>query len=120
MAPLSQEPLTKSDAQLVAEACWRAAQVLGLSRDELSAVVGKHRTSIDRSGLDPKTKEGELGLLLLRVYRSLHALCGGDQALMRHWMEQPNHHLSEQAPRLLLSRIEGLNRVANYLDALRG
>lgn len=120
VAPLSQEPLTKSDAQLVAQACGRAAQVLGLSKEELSAVVGKHRTTIDRTGLDPKTKEGELALLLLRLYRSLHALCGGDRDLMRHWMEQPNHHLSEQPPRLLLTRIEGLNRVANYLDALRG
>lgn len=95
VAPLSQESLTKSDAQLVAQACVSAAQVLGLSKEELSAVVGKHRTTIDRTGLDPKTKEGELALLLLRVYRSLHALCGGDRDLMRHWMEQPNHHLSE-------------------------
>jgi hypothetical protein len=54
------------------------------------------------------------------VYRSLHALYGGDQSLMRHWIAQPNHHLGEQPPRLLLARIEGLNRVANYLDALRG
>ena len=120
VAPLSQESLTKSDAQLVAQACVRAAQVLGLSKEELSAAVGKHRTTIDRTGLDPKTKEGELALLLLRVYRSLHALCGGDRDLMRHWMEQPNHHLSEKPPRLLLMRIEGLNHVANYLDALRG
>ena len=120
LAPLSQEPLTNTDAQLVAEACSRAIQVLGLSRDELSAVVGKHRTSIDRTGLDPKTKAGELALLLLRAYRSLHSLFGGDHTLMRHWLEQPNHHLGEQPPRLLLFRIEGLNRVANYLDALRG
>jgi hypothetical protein len=120
LAPLSQEPLTSTDAQLVAEACGRAIQVLGLSRDELSAVVGKHRTSIDRTGLDPKTKAGELALLLLRAYRSLHSLFGGDHTLMRHWLEQPNHHLGEQPPRLLLFRIEGLNRVANYLDALRG
>ena len=120
VAPLSQESLTKSDAQLVAQACVRAAQVLGLSKEELSAVVGKHRTTIDRTGLDPKTKEGELALLLLRVYQSLHALCGGDRDLMRHWIEQPNHHLSEKPPRLLLMRIEGLNHVANYLDALRG
>jgi hypothetical protein len=39
---------------------------------------------------------------------------------MRYGLEQPNHHLGEQPPRLLLVRIEGLNRVANYLDALRG
>lgn len=40
MAPLSKEPLIKSDAQLVAEACVRAAHILGLSRDELSAAAG--------------------------------------------------------------------------------
>ena len=68
VAPLSQESLTKSDAQLVAQACVRAAQVLGLSKEELSAVVGKHRTTIDRTGLDPKTKEGELALLLLLTF----------------------------------------------------
>lgn len=39
---------------------------------------------------------------------------------MRHWMQQPNHHLGDQPPRLLLARIEGLNRMANDLDALRG
>jgi uncharacterized protein (DUF2384 family) len=120
LTPLAQEPSTKSDAQLVAEACSRAAHALGLTRDELSAVVGKHRTSIERTGLDPKTKEGELALLFVRVYRSLHALMGGDQALMRHWMEQPNRHFGEQPPRQLLARVEGLTRVVSYLDALRG
>jgi hypothetical protein len=100
---MSREPLAKSDAQLVAKACGREAQELGLSKEELSAVVGgKHPTTIDRSGLDPKTKEGELALLLLLVDRSLHAHCG------------------EQPPRLLLPRIEGLTRVANYLKALHG
>ena len=41
LVSLSQAPLTKTDAQLVAEACGRAAKALGLSRDELSAVVGQ-------------------------------------------------------------------------------
>ncbi len=81
--------------------------------------MGKHRTSIDRTGLDPNTKEGELALLFLRVYRSLHALFGGDRSLMRHWLEQPNRGLGDQPPRQLLERIEGLTRVANDLDALR-
>lgn len=120
LASIPQEPLAKSDAQLVAEACGRAAQALGLSKEKLSSVVGKHRTTIERSGLDPKTKEGELALLLLRVYRSLHVIYGGDHALMRHWITQPNHAFADQPPLPLLSRIEGLTRVANYLDALRG
>lgn len=120
LSPLCQADDTKLDAQLVAEACGRAAVFLGLSRDEWCAVVGKHRTSIERTGLDPKTKEGELGLLFLRVYRSLHALFGGDRSLMRHWLEQPNRGLGDLPPRQLLERIEGLIRVANSLDGLRG
>ncbi len=117
---MPRSPLAKSDAQLVAEACGRSAQILGLSRQELGTVVGKHPTSIDHSDLDPQTKEGELALLLLEVHRSLHILCGGDQSLVRHWIEQPNRHLNDQSPRLLLARIEGLNRVAGYLEALHG
>ncbi len=107
LAPLPQEPLAKSDAQLVAEACGRAAQVLGLSKGELSAVVGKHRTTIDRSGLDPKTKEGELALLLLQVYRSLHALYGGDHALMRPGWSNPTTPSAN-------------NRHGNYCHASKG
>ncbi|MBD2551561.1 DUF2384 domain-containing protein [Microcystis elabens FACHB-917] len=91
---MPRSPLAQSDAQLVAEACGRAALVLGLN------------------------KEGELALLLLRVYRSLHAHFGGDHALMRHWIEQPNHDLGEQPPRLDLQRIEALAHVANVLEAL--
>jgi hypothetical protein len=110
-------PLDQSDAQLVAEACGRAAQVVGLSPKELSEVLIKHQPSADGIHLNPQTREGQLALLFLRVYRSLHGLCGGDQSLMRHWIEQPNRHLGEQPPRLLLARIEGLNCVADYLDS---
>ena len=104
---MPQTPLDQSDAQLVAEACGRAAQVLGLSPQELSEVLSQHQPSA----------EGQLALLFLRIYRSLHGLCGGDQRLIRHWIEQPNRHLGEQPPRLLLARLEGLYCVADYLDS---
>ncbi|MFW6732700.1 MAG: MbcA/ParS/Xre antitoxin family protein [Synechococcus sp.] len=114
---MPQIPLDQSDAQLVAEACSRAAQVLGLSSKELSEVLSTHQPNADGKDLDPQTREGQLALLFLRVYRSLHGLCGGDQSLMRHWIEQPNRHLGEQSPRLLLARLDGLNCVADYLDS---
>ena len=61
-----------------------------------------------------QSKEGQLGLLFLRVMCSLDALMGSDPERMRHWLEQPNHHLGEQAPRQLLASVEGLARVSAY------
>ena len=114
---MPQNPLDQSDAQLVAQACGRAAQVLGLSPDELSEVLSQHQVRADGIDLEPKTREGHPALLFLRVYRSLHGLCGGDQSLMRHWIEQPNRHLGDQPPRLLLARIDDLSCVADDLDS---
>ena len=114
---MPQDPLDQSDAQLVAQACGRAAQVLGLSPEELSEVLSQHQPSADGTDQELKTREEQPALLFLRVYRSLHGLCGGDQSLMRHWIEQRNRHLGEQPPRLLLARIDGLNCVADYLDS---
>ena len=109
-----------SDARLVADACLKAAAELGFSKEELGEIVGRHRTSLERSGLEPSSKEGQLGLLFLRVVRSLDALMGADVELMRNWIEQPNAHLAGQCPRILLFSVEGLGRLAAYLDALRG
>jgi hypothetical protein len=122
MAVLSARPVeaAPSDARLVADACLKAAAELRLSKEELGEIVGRHRTSLERSGLEPSSKEGQLGLLFLRVARSLDALMGADVELMRHWLEQPNAHLAGQCPRQLLFSVEGLGRVAAYLDAMRG
>ena len=106
-------------ARLIAEACLRAAAEVGLSKHEFGAIVGRHRTSLERNDLPPQSKEGQLGLLFQRVMPSLDALMGSDPELMRHWLEQPNRHLGEQAPRQLLASLEGLARVAAYLDAMR-
>jgi hypothetical protein len=39
-------------------------------------------------------KEGELALLLTRLYRSLSALVGDDPAKAKVWLESPNHYFS--------------------------
>ena len=44
------------------------------------------------AGIDPASKAGELTLLLIRAYRSLFALVGGDAGQMRHWMHTRNLH----------------------------
>jgi transcriptional regulator with XRE-family HTH domain len=109
---------------VVAKALERAAERLGLSDREVAAIVGVSPSSISRlfhgaRTLDPDSKEGELALLLLRVFRSLDGLLGGHDEQSRQWLRAENHHLSG-VPADLLQTAHGLVRVADYLDALRG
>lgn len=91
---------------------------LGLSRERLGEIVGRDRTAFSR-GLDPSSKAGELALLLIRCYRSLYALVGGDPAAMRHWMQTPNRDTGG-VPAEQVRSVQGLVTVVEYLDAMRG
>ena len=115
MQPLAQNP----DNQILAEATYEAARQLGLSKAEVARVIGRDRTTIDRSGIDPKTKSGELALFFVRIYRSLFALMGGDLGNMKHFMVTRNLGTGG-TPRAQLEQVDGLVRVCEYLDAIRG
>ena len=70
-------------------------------------------------GLRVESKTGELALLLIRVYRSLFALFGGNLADMQHFLRTDNRHL-DAPPLALMMQVQGLVRVVEYLDAIRG
>jgi hypothetical protein len=70
-------------------------------------------------GLEPATKEGELALLFLRLFRSLDALVGGDDAKARAWLHADNSHV-RGVPAERIRTVEGLVDVVQYLDAMRG
>jgi hypothetical protein len=106
-------------AAVLGKATLRAAARMGLSREELSVIIGRDRSSISRAGIDPDTKSGELALLLLRCYRSLAVLVDDDQAQLRQWLETPNRHTGG-TPREQLQAVAGLVAVTGYLDAIRG
>lgn len=111
-----------ADAVLT-KALLRAAELLGLSSAALARVLGVSEASISRlfSGarsIDPASKEGELALLLVRVYRSLDALVGTDGTQRKAWMQGHNRALNG-CPIELIARAEGLVGVAAYLDAMR-
>lgn len=110
-------------AQVLCKALLNTQLAFGLSNEELGRVIGKDRTSIgrlfQRGQLAPSSKEGELALLLVRLYRSLYALVGGSQSQMQHWLNTANSHLQGQ-PRQLITTVQGLVTVVAYLDALRG
>lgn len=109
---------------VLSKALDRAADTLGFTDREIAGVLGVSPSSVSRlfhgtRAIDPQSKEGELALLFLRVFRSLDGLLGGDRDQSRRWLRAHNHHLAG-VPADLLQTAQGLVRVADYLDALRG
>jgi hypothetical protein len=110
-------------APVLARAVLRAAERLGMRNRHLAAVIGTSEASVSRlageRGLEPDSKEGELALLFLRLFRSLDALVGGDDDKARAWMQADNVHV-RGVPAERIRTVEGLVDVVQYLDAMRG
>lgn len=123
MAP---RPLPAAEPQpevVLTKALLRAAELMELSSANLARILGVSEASVSRlfSGartVDPESKEGELALLLVRVYRSLDALVGTDAGQRKAWLHSPNRALNGK-PADLIQRADGLVSVVNYLDAMR-
>lgn len=106
-------------AEVLTRALVKAGKELGLTQVELGVIVGRDRTVLSRGALEPDTKSGELALLLVRAYRALFVLVGGESRQMKHWMHTNNHHVGG-VPAELVRTVSGLMRVVEYLDAIRG
>ena len=121
-SPLA-SPQSTDAGRVLARALLNAAGRLGLRNRALASVVGMSEASMSRlqhgRPLEPTSKEGELALLFLRLYRSLDALVGGDDAKARLWLHAANDHL-RGVPAERIRTVEGLVDVVQYLDAMRG
>ena len=100
-----------------------AAEQLGLNHADLAAVIGVSEATISRFNshartIDPSSKEGELALMLIRVFRSLDPLVGGDEGKRKAWMSSYNKALVGQ-PNQLIRKADGLVRTLAYLDGMR-
>ena len=111
--------LAPERAEILREALVSTGKALGLTQAELGEVIGRGRTDISRGNVDPDSKPGELALLLIRCYRALYVLTGGDARAMKHWMHTPNHHTGG-VPAEQIRSVQGLVGVLEYLDAIRG
>jgi len=110
-------------AFVLGKATQRAADGLGMSGRTLASTVGFSEPTVSRilrgeRGIDPASKEGQLSLMLVRVFRSLDALVGGDDGKRRTWMTSHNTALNGVPASLILSP-EGLSRTLAYLDGMR-
>ena len=110
-------------APVLAKAALAAAKRLELRNKQLAEIIGTSEAFVSRlksgKGLDPQRTEGQLALLFLRLYRSLDALVGGDDAKAREWLRAHNDHV-RGIPAERIRTVEGLVDVVQYLDAMRG
>jgi DNA-binding XRE family transcriptional regulator len=121
--PSRTNALRSAPDAVLSRALIRAASALGLSQKDLAPIVGVSAATMSRiaagQGLAPSSKQGELALLLIRVFRSLDALLGGKENDVLAWFGAPNAHLGG-VPAARVRTVEGLIHVAEYLDAMRG
>ncbi|MBR9812835.1 DUF2384 domain-containing protein [bacterium] len=110
-------------ARVVGTALCRAREGLGLTLQQTSAVVGLStaflsKLSHGKAQLEPGSKPFQLALMLVRIYRALFPLAGGDEAAMRGWLEADNSDLGAP-PLAMLANPAGLTHVLDYLDGER-
>ncbi|CAN5391209.1 hypothetical protein BH10PSE19_BH10PSE19_22300 [soil metagenome] len=119
------EPTSADKKRILTKALIRMAERFELSRRELSAIIGQSESSLSRIFtkqnyyIDPASKEGQLAILLLRLFRNLDTLFGGNANQCQLWLKSDNSHLNAK-PLELIQSIEGLIITIHYLDAIRG
>lgn len=112
------------EAAVLSKAVTRAALLLGLSQKQLAGALGMSGPSASRLFAGRyrlsrgRAKEWELGVLFVRLFRSLDALWGHEESA-RSWLKSYNTGLGA-APVELLGTASGLVRVVDYLDNARG
>ena len=108
---------------VLTKAAIRAAERLGIHGRLLAEVIGVSEAQVSRfrngkSALAEHTKPFELAALLVRAFRSLDAIIGGDEGVARAWMNASNSALGAR-PVERITSVQGLADVVTYLDARR-
>ena len=111
------------EAAVITKAAVNAADRLGLNARTLSAVLGVSEATVSRMKrqdylLERGSKSFELAVLLVRLFRSLDAIVGGDETVARQWLRNANTALGATPLEKIVS-ISGLTDVLAYLDARR-
>ncbi len=111
------------EAAVITKAAVNAADRLGLNARTLSAVLGVSEATVSRMKrqdylLERGSKSFELAVLLVRLFRSLDAIVGGDETGARQWLRNANTALGATPLEKIVS-ISGLTDVLAYLDARR-
>ena len=114
---------TLDEVAVMGKAVLRAADQLGLKNAALAEVLGLSEATVSRlkSGdysLDKNPKAYELAVLMVRLFRGLDAIVGGDAAAAQSWIRTENTALHDK-PLSLIKTIHGLMQAVQYVDARR-
>lgn len=120
---IAPEPVEEAEGVL-SEAVTRAAADLRLGNQLLGDILGLSPAFVSqmrhgKKRLAQGKKPWQLAQLLVRVYRSLFPLAGGDIESMRDWLGNENLELDGAVPLQLLTTPQGLVAVLDYLDGYR-
>ena len=113
-----------ADSRVVlSRATVRAARFLGVPQAELAQVIGVSDATLSRlangqRSLEPGSKPWQLAALFVRLFRSLDAIVGSDDAAAQAWLRGDNQALGG-VPLVLIREPAGLVRTVDYLDAAR-
>jgi hypothetical protein len=121
--PVPASPGDHLEAAVVTKAALRVADRLVLTNKVLAKVIGVSEATVSRMRagayrLERDHKSFELAVLLARLYRSLDAVVGGDDAVAAAWLKNANTAL-DGVPLALIQSVTGLVNVIAYLDARR-
>lgn len=124
---MAHQPTPRADlpnpSVVLTEAVLKAAELLDLQTRVLAAALGLSAPTISRMKngkfvLERGSKAFELALVMVRVFRSLDAIVGGDAKSAQGWMRAENTILAAR-PIDKIQTILGIVDVLNYLDARR-
>ena len=119
---MAQALATPAPEAVLTKAALRAAKRLGMTNRELAAVLGVGQATVSRAGagraLPGEGKALELAALFVRLYRSLDAIVGGDDATAAAWLRADNTALGRR-PVEAIASVGGLADTLAYLDARR-
>jgi len=122
--PVIERPEVRSaQGAVLTKAALRAAEKLDLNQGALAHILGLSEASVSRMKkgdyvLQAGSKAFELAVLFVRLFRSLDAIVGGDEAVARAWLANPNLALGA-TPAEKIRTVAGLTDVIAYLDARR-
>jgi hypothetical protein len=122
MPVLVESPRVRSaQGTVLTKAVLRAADKLDVKQAALAAILGVSEATVSRMKrgdyvLQADSKALELAVLFVRLFRSLDEMVGGDEAVARAWLANPNLAL-DATPVEKIRTVPGLMDVIAYLDA---